>query len=365
MRLYFFEDLLKGHMSFPLITVFIPTYRRPQLLKRAIESVLSQTCKELCVLICDNASQDETAEIVARFAKEDPRIQYFCHAENIGMLGNYEFGFSQIGTEYFSVLSDDDMLLPHFCETALKSFQEYPESAFFAGSSLMITAQGQVFRAPLESWSREGLFASKEALLEMIGNYPVPTTVMYRTECVSRVKIDFANQVAWDCDFLIQLAGQYPIVISKKPCGYFVFHSDSFSGSLTFSASMESTLRLIHRVEEFSWLDPSLKSALKRLLRKDYYRIVHTCLSNFIPSGHLREAVTIWFKAFRNGFLSRKMCGYFLFAGVCFIFPFMRGPLISLMRRAKQLFLKEKILPDGTSEKFKQYNLPQLLEPKS
>ena len=63
-------------MNDPLITIFIPTYRRPYLLKKAIESALKQTYKEIRIFICDNGSNDETSEIVNKLAKQDPRILY-------------------------------------------------------------------------------------------------------------------------------------------------------------------------------------------------------------------------------------------------------------------------------------------------
>ncbi|RKX41747.1 MAG: glycosyltransferase family 2 protein, partial [Thermotogae bacterium] len=66
-------------ISKPLITTIIPTYRRPKLLQRAIKSVLNQTYPHFQVCVYDNASGDETAEVVAEFAKKDPRVKYYCH----------------------------------------------------------------------------------------------------------------------------------------------------------------------------------------------------------------------------------------------------------------------------------------------
>src|SRR5476649_2744950 len=73
------------------ITTIIPTFQRPKYLKKALQSVLSQTYSNFQVWVCDNASGDETASIVAEFSKKDPRVHYFCHEKNIGMLANYQF----------------------------------------------------------------------------------------------------------------------------------------------------------------------------------------------------------------------------------------------------------------------------------
>ena len=68
----------------PQITTIIPTYRRPHLLRRAIQGVLNQTYSDFQVCVYDNASGDETAQVVAEFAARDNRVKYHCHSQNIG-----------------------------------------------------------------------------------------------------------------------------------------------------------------------------------------------------------------------------------------------------------------------------------------
>src|SRR5689334_15432360 len=95
------------------ITTIIPTYRRPQLLRRAIQSVLNQTYPHFQLWVYDNASGDETADVVAEFMQKDPRVKYHCHPHNIGAVANFNYGMAQVTTAYFSFLSDDDVVLPH------------------------------------------------------------------------------------------------------------------------------------------------------------------------------------------------------------------------------------------------------------
>src|ERR1700677_5313448 len=78
----------------PTITTVIPTYRRPMLLKRAVRSVLAQTYPDLLVCIYDNASGDDTADVVSGLAQEDERARYCRNSENIGWLKNFAKGMS-------------------------------------------------------------------------------------------------------------------------------------------------------------------------------------------------------------------------------------------------------------------------------
>lgn len=328
-------------MNYPLITIFIPTYKRPHLLKKTLKSALEQTYKDLCILVCDNASDDETPQVIAEFMQQDSRILYVRHEKNRGMLGNYIFGISQIKTEFFVIVSDDDILLPHFCETALKGFSEFPDIAFFAASTLMATKQSGIFRVPLEKWPREGLFSSEEGLPLMIGKYPVPITVLIRTKALSNVAIDIENPVAWDCDLLIQLAGQFPFMISKKPCGIYVSHPHSFSGVLTFEKSLESILKLIKRVQGFPWLKNSIKAKTVSQLKKDFIKTALIQISFIFDMKSFKKCCkTCGHLIFRLN-LNKIILLYFALSFVCIFIPRMHVHFMKFLRKHKLAYRNE------------------------
>ncbi len=106
----------------PRITTVIPTYRRPKLLPRAIMSVLRQTFPHFEVHVYDNASGDETRQVVERLAATDPRVKYHCHERNIGLVPNFAYGMERVATRFFNLLSDDDLVFPRFFDSA------YPRS---------------------------------------------------------------------------------------------------------------------------------------------------------------------------------------------------------------------------------------------
>ncbi|HTT77549.1 MAG TPA: glycosyltransferase family A protein, partial [Candidatus Binataceae bacterium] len=110
----------------PQITTIVPTFRRPRLLERAIRSVLAQNYDAFQLCVYDNASGDETAAVVARLARGDPRIKYHRHPCNIGAWNNFKYGLDQVATPYFNFLSDDDALLPGFFEAALHALESRP-----------------------------------------------------------------------------------------------------------------------------------------------------------------------------------------------------------------------------------------------
>lgn len=327
-------------MNNPLLTIFIPTYRRPRFLTKAIKSVLSQTWHNLQVVICDNASQDETAEIVSQFKQADPRVHYIGHSTNLGMLGNYQFIFSHVETEFFTILSDDDILLPSFCETALKGFSDFPDIFFFAGSAIIAgTAQG-VIGAPLDGWSREGLFHPPEGLIEMIGKYPVPMCILFRKQVVSHAQIDLDNPIIWDCDFLAQLAGKFPFAISKKYCGLFRVHAESLTGSSGYAPLLEGFKKFKVRVRNYSFIENSVKAVIDSRLKEDIYKMrissIKLSLKNKKSPEARREARELR-KEYR---WKKELIVLLVVAEVCFYFPFAHF-FLSLIRSLKKMNRKE------------------------
>jgi glycosyltransferase involved in cell wall biosynthesis len=262
-------------MNDPQISIIIPTYRRPALLKRALKSALKQTYSNFKVQIYDNASGDATPEVAAEFMKCDPRIFYHCHSENIGMLGNYQHAFNKVDTAFFTFLSDDDIIFPWYLDTVLEGFKHYPDIAFSASSALIISDDAQVQAVPLCLWKKEGLYNPPEGFLEMIEKYPVPTCILFSKKVLEDAKkIDMQNAILWDCDFLLKLASHFSFVISKKPCGILVTHHESFAASANLKSWMIGYSKLIRRVEDMELISQEAKNSALGILNKRYLQIM-------------------------------------------------------------------------------------------
>ena len=90
----------------PRVSVIITTYNRAALLPRAVNSVLTQTYRDLELIIVDDCSMDHTSEVVTRF--KDPRISVLRHSENRGQGAAFNTGLLHANGEYIAFLDDDD-----------------------------------------------------------------------------------------------------------------------------------------------------------------------------------------------------------------------------------------------------------------
>jgi glycosyltransferase involved in cell wall biosynthesis len=212
----------------PLITTIIPTYKRPQLLKRAIQSVLDQTFPHFQVCVYDNVSCDETRDLVLQMAEKDSRIKYHCHAKHLHAIENFQYGMDQVETPFFSILADDDLLLPDFYQTAIEMMNHHPSAQFFLGSAIDMHVSGNVISANALKWADREYFEPPQGIYELIPNYINWTSALFRREVLRSTRLD-PSLTAIDFDFVCRLGAQYPFAFSKKPCAIFIHHAGSYS----------------------------------------------------------------------------------------------------------------------------------------
>jgi len=104
----------------PLVSVGVPTYNRPELLARALDCLLSQTYRNIEIVISDNASPDPNVQAIARaYCTRDERVRYVQNQENIGVARNFWSVLSSCSGKYFMWAADDDEWESDFIEFGL------------------------------------------------------------------------------------------------------------------------------------------------------------------------------------------------------------------------------------------------------
>lgn len=128
-----FADINKNKNSGedkPLVSVGIPTFNRPEGLRRSLSYICNQTYQNLEIIVSDNASPgDETFLVVEELMARDKRIQYFRQPSNIGAVANFQFVLDAATGEYFMWMSDDDWRDSRFVEALLNKMRAEKEAA--------------------------------------------------------------------------------------------------------------------------------------------------------------------------------------------------------------------------------------------
>jgi Glycosyl transferase family 2 len=124
------------------VDVVVPCYRYGHFLRECVESVLSQSDVNVRVLIIDDASPDNTAEVAAALISEDPRVSFIRHVENKGHIATYNEGIDWTSADYTLLLSADDYLLPGALERATCLMDAHPAVGFTFGNVLELSDNG-------------------------------------------------------------------------------------------------------------------------------------------------------------------------------------------------------------------------------
>lgn len=118
----------------------MPVYNGGRDLRRVLDSLLAQTFRDFIVLISDNASTDNTADICQEYARADTRIRYVRQAQNIGAEANFRYVFLVAESRYFMWAAADDTRSSDFLELNYSFLEKNPD---YLGSTCPVHFQGR------------------------------------------------------------------------------------------------------------------------------------------------------------------------------------------------------------------------------
>lgn len=137
----------------PLVTVAIPTYRRPNFLRSAIECALGQTYRNTEILVSDSEGSDRIADLVAGFG--DPRLRYRCNDRLTTGLENAAATLRDARGEFIATLHDDDSWDPTFLEVMVAPLIRDPSLVLTFADHHVMNSNGEVMPRRTEEFTRD------------------------------------------------------------------------------------------------------------------------------------------------------------------------------------------------------------------
>ena len=121
----------------------IPTYNHAAYLRESIQSVLDQTFQDFELIIVDDASVDDTPEIVQGL--EDKRIRCYRNLKNIGQTPNWNRCLELARGEYITIFHDDDVMLPENLSMKVKAFESQDVALVFCAMRVIDAHGNQMY----------------------------------------------------------------------------------------------------------------------------------------------------------------------------------------------------------------------------
>lgn len=185
-------------ISNELVSVVIPTFERPKLLREALESVLAQTHSNLEIFITDNSHNTETKDLIQQYRNRDSRIIYEHHPEYTVAKQNFRRAqtYNNPKAKYVNWLMDDDLFMPTKIEDMLLAFEAYPNVSLVTSTRRSIDMSGRYYEdINFFNYDKDVVIkgsAAGRAILSNISNWiGEPTTALIKKECM----ID--NRLGW------------------------------------------------------------------------------------------------------------------------------------------------------------------------
>jgi glycosyltransferase involved in cell wall biosynthesis len=189
-----------------LVSVIIPCYRQAHFLDDAVRSVLAQSYRHFEIIVVDDGSPDDTAEVAARY---DDGLLRLIRQRNLGLATARNNGLRASAGEYVVFLDADDRLLPRALETGVNSLCAAPECAFVYGLCEFIDREGSHIPTPPYIPVKENY---QRAFLR---ENPIwsPGAAMFRRSIFSRV-VGFDASLSKGCedlDLYLRIAKEWPV----------------------------------------------------------------------------------------------------------------------------------------------------------
>jgi glycosyltransferase involved in cell wall biosynthesis len=127
----------------PLISVIIPAYNYGHLLPRALDSVLAQWADDLELIVVDDGSRDNTAEVLAGFAARYPHAVRVVRQDNAGAASARNHGIRLASGRFALLLDADDELLPNALDSLRQVLADHPQAGLILGAQISVYPDGR------------------------------------------------------------------------------------------------------------------------------------------------------------------------------------------------------------------------------
>ncbi len=179
----------------PKISVVVPIYKVENYLRECVDSILSQTLKDIEVILVDDGSPDGCPEIVDVYAQRDKRV-VAVHQENAGYSAAVNRGIQLAKGEYVGIIESDDWIEPTMYEKLYASAKKYDTDVtkgMFTSynSTLPVGTRDEVFRNFLGidlDLAPDGAFEITE-WPQLVGFHASIWSAIYRAEFIKKIKI--------------------------------------------------------------------------------------------------------------------------------------------------------------------------------
>ncbi len=303
----------------PLVSVCVPTYNDARFLPQCLASILAQTYPHFELVVCDDASSDDTPAVVASFA--DRRTRSYRNDHNVGQFDNMNRCIELAHGRVVALYHSDDIYEPTIVEEEVRFLIEHPEAGAVFALDTWIDSNGHCFgqtRLPpgLPDPAELTLPDVITSLMRHKNHVLRGPSFMARSEVLADVGRFEPTRfsIQGDLDYYLRLLSRYPIGIVAKPLlRYRQDVTQVSTGYFHLRTEEEHFFEIVDRCVAANGLDPRIDGATRT--EYEFHRADDrtTRAANFVILGDPAAAQALltgssfpW-STFGNGITRRKV----------------------------------------------------------
>jgi glycosyltransferase involved in cell wall biosynthesis len=242
----------------PHVTVCIPSCNAGSYIRETVESVLVSTYSNLDIIVSDDASTDDTCEIVEAFGEE--KIRLYRNERRLGVPKNWNRALESASGEFVGLLNHDDLYGPFWLTFAVHALQKHPRIGWVASAFEIIDDQGRTLDI-VSRFSQTREYDQSEAFLCVARLDGLGPGYIARREILEEIGYYDENAgPSADNDLFLRLASRYPLYYSHYPHTAWRLHANNLTHRW---GAVEQTIEgLAQLTKAFS--DDNLPVALRR-----------------------------------------------------------------------------------------------------
>lgn len=278
----------------PLVTVLIPVYNRPDVIN-TIYSIINQTYSNIEILIIDNASTDNTVDMIKQI--EDKRIRLLINEENRGQTYSLNRGLNEAKGKYIARIDSDDIALPKRIDRQVKFLEQHNDYVLVGSWVRFISDDNRVGMVVKMPTTDAGL-----RLMHTVSCGMYHPSAMYRTDIIrdNKIKYDDKIKMAEDYDLWVKLMKYGKACNLPEPLVY--YRRGNYNDSRHYEDVMGKESTMIRRRVCYDFKNTEI--AKKRI-----FKIINIEAKN---KKSFRECLSIYkfYKNYLNNNISKESQDY-------------------------------------------------------
>lgn len=279
-------------IDMPQVSVCIPVRNGAKFIEQAVSSILEQSYQDFEVVIIDNCSTDNTADLVRELGTRTSKIKLYKNDQNIGLIENFNACLNRSTGKYIKFLCADDVLMPDCLELMVSALKKHESASLVTAGRLLINENGKVLATKLLS-KEDKIFNGKNIInLCLFGaNYiGEPSATMFRRGVLDEgFDAKFPHLVDLEMWFRLLELGDL-VSISKPLCAIRRHDLQMTKQNIKSANLVEDNVNLYDIYKLKPYIKFNLMAVLVRKLRMAY-RVWNS--RKYIPTERKRQILKL------------------------------------------------------------------------